>query len=90
MLNLRSKIFWNFFVYRVLWTLNFSEGVSLHQLFLATLNLKSKIFQNFLVYRVLWILNFFYGESGYQLFRVALNLRSKNFLEVFCLQSPLN
>ena len=26
MSNFRSKIFWNFFIYRVLWTLNFSLG----------------------------------------------------------------
>ena len=38
MLNWRSKIFRNFLVYRVSWTLNFSEGVSRHQLFLVTLN----------------------------------------------------
>ena len=40
MLNLRSKNFHNFFFYRVVWTVNFSEVVSGHQLFLVTLNLR--------------------------------------------------
>ena len=52
MLNLRSKTFWNFFVYRVLWT-EFFRGVTGNQLFLIILNLRSKIFWNFFVYRVL-------------------------------------
>ena len=38
MLNLRSKTFQNFFIYGGVWTVNFSEGVSSHQLFLVTLN----------------------------------------------------
>ena len=68
-------MFRNFLVERELWTLKFSEGVSLHHLFFVTLNLRSKIFWNFLIYRALWILNFLHGESGHQLFMVMLNLR---------------
>ena len=37
----------NFSIYRVLWTLNFSQGGFRHQLFLVTLNLRSKSFQSF-------------------------------------------
>ena len=58
-LNFRSKMFWNPFIYRVLWTLNFSQRGLGTNCFLLTLNLRSNIFQNFFVYRVLWTLNFF-------------------------------
>ena len=55
--NLRKKFFWNFFIYRALWTLNFSERMSGQQLFLVMLNLTSKIFWNFLFteHSGLWI-----------------------------------
>ena len=82
MLNLRSKIFRNFFVYRVLWTLNFSEGVSGHHLFLVTLNLRSKIFWNFFVYRVLWTEFFRGGDWGPTFFGHA-KFEVKYFLEIF-------
>ena len=49
--------FWNFFVYWVLWTPNFLQGESGHQLFLVTLNLRANIFQNFFFYRAFWTLN---------------------------------
>ena len=56
--------------------MNFSEGVSRHQLFLVILNLRSKIYCNFFIYRVLWTLNCS-GEEGsvHLLFLVMLNLR---------------
>ena len=56
-------MFEEFFNYRALWTLNFSEGVFRQQLFLVTLNLRSKIFRNFFIYRVLWTLNLS-GDGG--------------------------
>ena len=69
--NLRSKNFQNFFLYLVLWSLNFSwfqaEGWSRQHLFLVTPNLRSKNFQNFLFseYSGLWIC---WGGSSHQLF----------------------
>ena len=47
-LNLRSNIFQNFFIYRVLWTLSavdseFFAGGSGYQFFLVTLNLRSNV-----------------------------------------------
>ena len=79
MLNLRSKVFWNFFIYRGLWTLNFSEGVSGYQLFLVMPNLRWKFFRNFLIteHSGLWI--FQIGCWGTNFFLVPLNLRSKIF-----------
>ena len=84
-LNLRLKIFRNFLIYRLLWTLIFLQGVSGYQIFLVTLILRSKIFRNFFVYRVLSTLNFPLGSevSGHQLYWVMLNLRSKIFWNFF-------
>ena len=53
-----KKFFWNFLIYSVLWTLNFSQGGSGHQVSLVMLNLRSKVFHNFFMYRALWTLNF--------------------------------
>ena len=58
MLNLSSNFLCNFFVYRALWILNFSEAVSRYQIFLVIPNLRSKIFWNVFIYRALWTLNF--------------------------------
>ena len=88
--NLSPKMFGDFFVYRVLCTLNFLQGVSRHQLFLVILNLRSKILWNFFIYRVLWTMNFSEGVSGHQLFLVMLNLRSKNFQNFSYLHSTLD
>ena len=41
------KIFQNFFIYRALWTLNFLEGLSGHQLVFVLPNFRSKIFSVF-------------------------------------------
>ena len=81
--SLRSKIFENFFVYRMLWTSNFLHGVFGHQLCLVTQNLRTQIFQNFFIYRVLWTLNLSKGVSGHQLSLVTLNLKSKIFWNFF-------
>ena len=46
--NLRPKIFWNFFLYRLLWTLNLLEGgVSRHQLFFGHSILEVNKFSKF-------------------------------------------
>ena len=47
MLNLRSKIYWSMFIYRVLCILNFSEGVSEHQLFFGHPKFEVKKFSEF-------------------------------------------
>ena len=78
MLKLGSKIFRNFFVYRIPWTLNFSEKVSGHQLFLVTLN-----FLEFSNYRALCTLNFSELMSEHQHFFITLNLRSKIYCNFF-------
>ena len=81
--NLRSKIFWNFFLCRTFWTLNFLEVSSRHQLLLVTPNLRSKFFQNFFPYRALSTLNFLEGQSRHQHFLVMPNYTSKNFQNFF-------
>ena len=91
MLNFRSKVFRNFFVYRLLLTLNFLLGSELsgHQLYLVTLNLMSKIFWNFLLTEgsALWIFQSgclatnFFGHTKFEV---------KIFLEFFSLQSTLD
>ena len=84
--NLRLKSFQNFFLYRALWSLNFTEGVW-YQLFLVTLNLKSKIFWifPFTEHCGLWI--FCRGWSGHQLFLGTPNLKSKIFRNFFLYQA---
>ena len=64
MLNLRSKIIQNFFIYRVLWMLNFSRGEARHQLFFGHAKFEVKKFQYFLIYRALWTLIFRQWGSG--------------------------
>ena len=87
--NLRSKSFRNFFIYRVLWTLNLTG--SRHQLFLGIQNLRSKSFQNIFLYKALWTLKFsgrglvqaptFFGHAKFEV---------KKFSELFHLQSALD
>ena len=71
MLNLRSKIFRNFFIYRVVWTLNFSEG-GLGQLFLVIPNLIPKNFLDFFCLQSILDSEFFARGvgSGHQIFLV--------------------
>ena len=76
--SLRSKIFENFFVYRMLWTSNFLHGVFGHQLCLVTQNLRTQIFQNFFIYRVLWTELFTGGQRVPTLFGHT-KLGVKNF-----------
>ena len=87
MLNLRLKIFWNFFVHRALWTLNFLQEESGNQLFLVTLNLRSKnlgIF-SFIKHSGLWI--FIAGGLWSPTFFGHAKFEVKYFLEFFNLQS---
>ena len=83
MLNLRSKIFQNYFVYRALWTLNFSKGgggegeslstnISCHDKF------ETRHFSEFLLFTEHSGLNFSEWGLG-QIILVKQNLRPKNF-----------
>ena len=88
-LNLRSNIIWNFFVYRVLWTLYLSQVQS--PTFLVTLNLRSKSFQNIFLYQAVWTLNFS-GRVGVWAPTVFCHTKFevKTFSEFFHLQSALD
>ena len=86
--NVRSKIFWNFFIYTALWTLNFFIGRSGHQIFLVTLNFRPKILQNFFLYQALWT-EFFRGRSGPTFFGDA-KFDLKKFSEFYPLLSALD
>ena len=91
MLNFRSKVFCNFFLYRVLQTLNFSVEVSGHQIFLVMLNLRSKIFRNFSIYKALWTLNFFIeDEFCLPHFLGHTKLEVQSFWDFFHLQNILD
>ena len=66
-LNLRSKIFRNFFIYRVLWNLNCSQRGLWAPTFFGHAKFEVKNFENFFVYRVLWT-EFFRGGVGALIF----------------------
>ena len=72
-----QRIYQNFFIYWALWTLNFSEGGSGHQLFLVKPNLKPKIFSEFFSFHECSGLNLSVGV--WAKFLVMPNLRPKNF-----------
>ena len=72
-----QKIFQNFFIYRALWTLNFTEG-SLSQLFIVMPNLRSKNFSEFFHLQSTLDSEFLRWGSG-ETFLYTPNLRSKNF-----------
>ena len=84
--NFRSKIFQNFFLYQVLWTLNFFVlEICLGTNFFWTCQIwGQKVFRifSFTKQSGLWI--FWGGDwSRHQHFLVMLNLRSKNFQNFF-------
>ena len=83
------KNFQNFFIYRVLWTLNFLEGVSGHQVFLVMTNLRSNFFRKFLIYRTLLMLNFLQRGLGTNLFGHT-KFEVKNLSAFFNLQSTVD
>ena len=89
--NLKSKNFQNFFLYQVLWTLNFLEGAPRTNIILVTPNLRPKMFQNFFIYRVLRTLNFS-ERVGVQAqnFLGYGKFETKNFSELFHSQSTLD
>ena len=76
MLNLRLKIFQNFFIYRVLWTLNFSEGC-LGLVFSVMPNLTPKKFLDFFCLQSALDSEYFTGGVWALTFLVMLYLRSK-------------
>ena len=57
--------FRNFFIYRALSTLNFSEGVSRHQLFFDHAKFEVKNFSAIFFYTALWTLNFLKRVLGH-------------------------
>ena len=82
------KSFHNFFLYHVIWTLNFlGRRGSRHQLFLVTLNFRSKSFRSFSFIECsgLWICQL----SGQQFFGHA-KLEDKKFSEFFPLPRTLD
>ena len=85
--NLRSKIFQNFFMYRVLWTLNFSQwGQGTN--FFGHIKFEVKIFLEF--FPLPSTVDTYFSEVGLgQLFLVMPNLRPNNFLEFFPLPSAV-
>ena len=84
MSNLRSKSFWNFFLYRALWTLNSWER-GLFTNFFGHAKFEVKNFSEFfpLPSAVVSQFSLAWGGSAHQLFLVTLNLRSKCFENFF-------
>ena len=72
-------------VYRVLWTLNFSKGVSGHQLFLVTLN-----FLEFFHLQSTLDSELFRGDVQAPTLFGHAKLEVKNFSEFFSLQSTVD
>ena len=89
MLNLRSKLFGNFFIYQTLYTEYFTGGSG--STFFVTPNLRPKNFSEFFNLQSTLDSEFFRGVFyGHQLFWVMPNLRSKMFSELFPLLSALD
>ena len=86
MSNLRSKSFWNFFLYRALWTLNSWERGLFTNFFWSHPNLRSKCFQNFFLYRATLDSEFVLvlGEEGsvHQLFW-SCQIWGQKFFRIF-------
>ena len=82
--NLRPKSFWKFFIYRLLWTLNFSWREVWEPTFLVTHYLSSKFFRILSITKHSGLWRFHWEDwSGHQLFLVMLNLKSKSFRKFF-------
>ena len=83
MLNLRSEIFWNFFIYRALWTLNFWQWFWAPIFVCHTKFEVKNFFRIFSFTECCELCSFCRGESGHPLFWVTLNLRSDIFWNFF-------
>ena len=77
-------------MYKGLWTLNFSEGVSGHELFLVTPNLRPKYFLEYFCLQRSPDSEFFRGDVRAPTFFGHAKFEVKNFFEFFNSQSAVD